>query len=472
MAYRLSPVCRASKLSYGNNLFLIHSARHVRAFHVPSESPENLPQTPWDSSKSEAAAAATAVVRPSPPQRILDRMPTASLLRSIMLQTVMSRPRLMDMASTVIHRNVQFLTGNALFRFLLDNMFYAQFCAGRTEAEIRETVEGLRSMGYRGVILAYAREVDLSNSQFQSGTADSDALHKEHVAQWLQGTLRTINYAQRGDYVAVKYTGAGIGCVHALETGQNPDNLMADALEQICASARKQEVKLLFDAEHYVQKAGIDSWTMDLMQKYNRDGQTVVYNTYQMYLKESTATLESHLRMAQEGKFSLGVKLVRGAYINSDPRHLIHDTKEDTDRAFNNAAVMLATQHIDNPSAPKIGLVLASHNKESTEMMRELRQEQLRRGLPLADVVYAQLMGMADELSMSLTQKVPDLEEENNHVFKYVVWGTTQECMMYLLRRAEENRDAVERSSVSKQALWEELRGRLTLPSLLDRRGS
>ncbi|QVM07853.1 proline dehydrogenase [Coccidioides posadasii str. Silveira] len=192
----------------------------------------------------------------------------------------------------------------------------------------------------------------------------------------------------------------------------------------------------------------------------------------QKYLKESTATLESHLRMAQEGKFSLGVKLVRGAYINSDPRHLIHDTKEDTDRAFNNAAVMLATQHIDNPSAPKIGLVLASHNKESTEMMRELRQEQLRRGLPLADVVYAQLMGMADELSMSLTQKVPDLEEENNHVFKYVVWGTTQECMMYLLRRAEENRDAVERSSVSKQALWEELRGRLTLPSLLDRRGS
>lgn len=49
-------------------------------------------------------------------------------------------------------------------------------------------------------------------------------------------------------------------------------------------------------------------------------------------------------------------------------------------------------------------------------------------------------------------------------MFKYVVWGTTEECMMYLLRRAEENRDAVERSALSKQALWDEFRGRL-LPS-------
>lgn len=111
--------------------------------------------------------------------------------------------------------------------------------------------------------------------------------------------------------------------------------------------------------------------------------------------------------MAQEGNFNLGVKLVRGAYIHSDPRHLIHDTKADTDKAYDDAALMLATQHIDNPTAPKIGLVLASHNKESMNKMRELRREQLRRGLPQADVAYAQLMGMADELSMSLTQKTP-----------------------------------------------------------------
>lgn len=45
-------------------------------------------------------------------------------------------------------------------------------------------------------------------------------------------------------------------------------------------------------------------------------------------------------------------------------------------------------------------------------------------------------------------------------MFKYVVWGSTEECMMYLLRRAEENREAMERSSLSRRAMLEELRAR------------
>ncbi|KAK2808801.1 hypothetical protein FQN49_008680, partial [Arthroderma sp. PD_2] len=135
---------------------------------------------------------------------------------------------------------------------------------------------------------------------------------------------------------------------------------------------------------------------------------------------------------------------------------------EDTDNAFDEAARLLATQHIDDHSAPKISLVLASHNKESTSKIRALRQDQIRHGLPLADVIYSQLMGMADELSMSITQSTTDVDEDAQ-VYKYVVWGSTEECVMYLLRRAEENRDAIERSSASQTALWQELRSRLAL---------
>lgn len=51
--------------------------------------------------------------------------------------------------------------------------------------------------------------------------------------------------------------------------------------------------------------------------------------------------------------------------------------------------------------------------------------------------------------------------EEDIQVFKYAVWGTIEECMMYLLRRADENRDAVERGQLTQQALWRELRQRL-----------
>lgn len=190
--------------------------------------------------------------------------------------------------------------------------------------------------------------------------------------------------------------------------------------------------------------------------------------------------------------FGFGVKLVRGAYIHSDPRHLIHDTKSETDAAYDEAASMLATHHITNPRGPKISTILATHNRNSIERMRDIRQKQLHDKLPLGDVAYAQLMGMADELSLSLTQprevsSVPwilsymfktslrplyfnnssflsqNTIEEDIKIFKYTVWGTTEECMMYLLRRADENRDAIDRSSGSRRALWRELWARVLI---------
>ncbi|KAK2751171.1 proline dehydrogenase [Myotisia sp. PD_48] len=435
------------------------SPQKLRPIHIPLEAPGQISprQPPWDQIPADAKG-----LVPIPPARVLARLPMASLLRSITIQAAMSRPILMNVATTMLRSNLKQLTGTAMFRYVLDKIFYAQFCAGRTEAQIKQTVRGLRALGYRGAILSYAREVDLSQTPNALESANLESIHQLQVAQWLEGTINTIKYAHRRDMIAIKYTGAGQRTVEMLEQGAQPDSTMANALDKICSYAREKGVRIMIDAEHYSQQKGIDSWTMDLMERFNKSGEVVIYNTYQMYLKESPATLAKHLKIAKERNFNLGVKLVRGAYINSDPRHVIFDTKAETDNAFDNAARMLATHHINDPSAPKIGVVLASHNKESMEMMRELRREQIQKGLPRADVVYAQLMGMADELSMSLTQSSTTDIDDDAHVFKYVVWGTTEECVMYLLRRAEENKDAVERSASSQKALWGELWGRLT----------
>ena len=41
--------------------------------------------------------------------------------------------------------------------------------------------------------------------------------------------------------------------------------------------------------------------------------------------------------------------------------------------------------------------------------------------------------------------------------YKYVVWGSVGECLKYLIRRAEENRDAVVRAKGTRMALRAEL---------------
>lgn len=198
------------------------------------------------------------------------------------------------------------------------------------------------------------------------------------------------------------------------------------------------------------------------MRKYNTSpGNAVIYGTYQTYLKSTPQTLRRHLMIARGGGFTLGVKLVRGAYVNSDPRHLIHDVKADTDAAYNGIAECLLKRQWGeilrgDSQMPPVCLVLASHNAESVRKARAICDA----GEARIQMAYAQLQGMADEVSCELVSKKPghqDAKARGVDAYKYLVWGSTGECMKYLLRRAHENRDAVERTRDGRDAMWSEL---------------
>lgn len=255
---------------------------------------------------------------------------------------------------------------------------------------------------------------------------------------------------------------------------------MTQATTEICEYAKSQGVRLLFDAEQHVVQDGIDQWTLHFQRKYNRDGFALVYGTYQAYLRSSPATLAKHLAIAQRDGYTLGVKLVRGAYMGSDPRHLFWATKEETDEAYDGIAESLmrkqwnkvlrpAEEASSQPHIfPAADLVLASHNPDSVQKAMSIRQEQCRAGESGIRLAYGQLMGMADEVGCGLimsgrrsAQGTEKATPERPQAYKYVVWGTVQECLKYLVRRAEENRDALGRARQERIALGRELRRRL-----------
>jgi len=141
-------------------------------------------------------------------------------------------------------------------------------------------VTDLRDRGVAGVILAYAREVE-------KGGKTTEAEEAQQVKLWLEGTKKTVEYTPRGDFVAVKYSGAGPKALRLLGTSppEKPSLELAKGLEEICELAVKRGVRLLMDAEQVAVQDGMDMWTVDLMRKYNHrrsDGKAVVYNTYQM----------------------------------------------------------------------------------------------------------------------------------------------------------------------------------------------
>jgi hypothetical protein len=245
---------------------------------------------------------------------------------------------------------------------------------------------------------------------------------------------------------------------------------MIEALEDVCNAAVKRKARILVDAEqHYIQ-TGIDLVAMELMQKYNRNGQAIVFNTYQAYLKRTPQVLQKDLKEAKTGDFVLGVKLVRGAYINSEPRHLINDNKEETDISYDGIAHRLLRGHypleeqVDEP-LPRLELFLATHNRASVLKAYELQKAHEKDDLPLTKVQYGQLLGMADGVSCALLQLKQEAIDNGSTIspeaYKCLSWGTLEECSSYLLRRAVENRDAVTRTEEEYHALKKEAIRRL-----------
>jgi proline dehydrogenase len=404
-------------------------------------------------------------------------LPLTNILRSLMTTTVSSSPLLLPpslAAMSILANTTNPLLNpdrNPLLRFFLKHTFYAQFCAGENPAEVRHTIASLKEIGFSGVILGYAKEVVLPASSSSAANPSTTAVTENtttEVRPWAAGTLETVRLASPGDFVALKFTGAGQHALHTLTHRLPPSDTLAAYIDEICALATQRGVRLLFDAEQHAVQAGIDDWTMTYMRKYNTTpgGKAVVYGTYQAYLKSCAATLSTHLAAARAEGFTLGVKLVRGAYMGSDPREIFHGSKAETDATYDGIVEALVRREWRAPLVaggapaegfPEVNLVVASHNADSVRKARAVLKEVGER----TETAFAQLQGMADEVSCELVAGGGGGKKGDAGAYKYLVWGSTGECMKYLLRRAQENKDAVQRTRSGREAMKGELMRRV-----------
>jgi proline dehydrogenase len=250
--------------------------------------------------------------------------------------------------------------------------------------------------------------------------------------------------------------------------GNSPPPTFWGVIQEICGEAIKHNIRIWIDAEQQIFQSTIDTWTTSLMRTYNHDGQAHIYTTFQAYLKSTPARISQHLALASAENWVLGIKLVRGAYIASEPRYLIHDTKAETDAAYNSIVHVLLNQ-CDPASGlrtlAKIQLFLASHNEESVRKAYALQRARVLAGEPVIKLEFGQLQGMSDEVSCRLLRLCQEESEEELRpkAFKCLNWGSTQECMQFLIRRAIENRGAMERTRVWADGLRMELWRRVKL---------
>lgn len=246
-----------------------------------------------------------------------------------------------------------------------------------------------------------------------------------------------------------------------------------DAMTAVCEKAKSRSCRVIIDAEQQIVQAAIDRVTIDLMRRYNpMDGNALVYNTLQAYLKAARDRLKEQLALANQEGWQLAIKLVRGAYISNDRREAIHDTKRETDECYNSIVRDLiggTNLGVSEEKFPRVQLFLAGHNPESIasamNLIRSRAQENRLKVLP----DFGQLQGMGDNLGCRVLQQNEELKQNSKQdsneievpkVYKYLTWGSVQECMQYLIRRVVENKGGIDRMRDGLSAYVQELKRR------------
>lgn len=201
---------------------------------------------------------------------------------------------------------------------------------------------------------------------------------------------------------------------------------------RICEAAAEKKIAVLVDAEETWIQDPVDALTMLMMDTFNKN-RVVIYNTIQLYRHDRLQFLKHSYEAGLERSFTLGAKLVRGAYMEKERNRAaekgyaspIQPDKASCDKDYNEA-VEFCISHLD-----KIAVIIASHNEDSNLLATQLLQQ---KNLPLhhPQVHFSQLYGMSDNITFNLAKA-------GCSVSKYLPFGPIKDVIPYLMRRAQEN---------------------------------
>lgn len=310
---------------------------------------------------------------------------------------------------------------------LIKKTIFSQFCGGVNEEDCLKVVDTLYTKNVSAV-LDYAVEGKINEEEFNNA---------------FEKTLKIIEFAKERQaipFAVFKPTSFGrmdlyekIGNATVLTVAEQEEwSRVVNRFDLVCQAAHQKDVPVLIDAEESWMQTAADGLILEMMRKYNTE-KAIVYNTLQMYRWDRMEYLKKIHQQAKQGAFYIGIKLVRGAYMEKENERAeennypspICASKAATDENYN-TALRYITDNLD-----VFSLFAGTHNETSTYYLMELMQE---KNITTHDfrIWFGQLYGMSDTISFNLAAN-------GYNVAKYVPFGPVKEVIPYLIRRAQEN---------------------------------
>ncbi|KAF0236108.1 MAG: hypothetical protein FD183_1705, partial [Chitinophagaceae bacterium] len=258
-------------------------------------------------------------------------------------------------------------TGIPMVHSIIRKTIFKQFVGGETLEETAEVGNMLGKYDIQ-VILDYGVEGKEGEDNFDLATDEF---------------IRVVNYAATQSnipFISIKVTGLARfellqilneaprlrSGIHDHEEEINEWDRVRERMFTICEVAAEKNIGVLIDAEESWIQDPIDRLTMEMMEEFNKE-RVIVYNTIQLYRHDRLSFLKLSHKIAKQQGFKLGMKLVRGAYMEKERERAIEKgvpspiqkDKVATDADFNES-VQYCLENLND-----IAVIIASHNEES-----------------------------------------------------------------------------------------------------------
>ena len=335
--------------------------------------------------------------------------------------------------------------------FIFKNTVFNQFCSGETIEESFYTVKKLYDKNVKSYLHYSVEGVE---------NEDSYDISLNEILE----SVKFVSDKQVLDFTVFKPTAIANSLI--LEKASKGDYLndteltlykrVCERFNKICELAYKKDVKILVDAEESWIQDAVDEILLKMMMKYNKN-KAIVFNTSQMYRHDRLDYLKVLYSTAKENNFYIGIKLVRGAYIEKENKRAkknnylspICSSKKLTDENFNNGASFILS------NLDLFSLFSGTHNEESIYKIIEIMNS-MAINKDDSNIWFGQLCGMSDNITFNLAS-------EGFNVIKYLPYGPIKEVIPYLIRRAEENTSVKGQTSRELELIKKELNRRKSI---------
>jgi len=310
---------------------------------------------------------------------------------------------------------------------IIKTTVFDHFCGGVTEEDTLDLVDKLYSKGVYS-ILDYSVE---------------GAETEESFNRAFKKTMELIDFAKdrkEMPFAVFKPTGLGRFEIYEKITAgkqlnaeeQYEWNKIEERYDKLAQKAKENDVPLMIDAEETWMQKAADDLVEKMMEKYNTE-KPIVFNTLQLYRKDRLPYLKSLYERAKQKGFKIGMKLVRGAYMEKErerAKELGYDDpickdKNSTDKNYNETLKYMV-EHIEDMS-----VYAGTHNENSALYLMNLIDE-FNLDKNDSRIWFGQLLGMSDHITFNLAKL-------GYNTSKYIPFGPVKDVMPYLIRRAEEN---------------------------------